>query len=690
MAALSALDWLIRAFSFFNCILSLWLGLTVLLNAERRTWGTWVAGGGLVANGVFFTVHSGIVGRDMSVLGAELAIWWPVVLLPFVGLPYLWYLVMAWYAGQLKAEGGRFALGIASAAGLVVLLLIGIKLLLAADVDAQASGPIMFGPLPASALIFPLYSMLCIGLALDALRRPSAPRRFMGDAARDRARPWLVATSLILLAISIIAGSALVWLLNGLGLRQIELLSLTTLATLKVLDVVVSALVALALIFVGQAAVSYEVFTGRVLPRRGLYRQWRQALVAATIFATLVAASLGLPIEPLYALLVAMLLLTLVLAVQGRRAYYEHQQTTGMLRALVESDHVYQWVTRAQVTGESLPDAFTVLCRDVVGAEVGYLVPMGSIASLAGATSSYPASAHEAPALDGITAALQGGKSFCIPLEPRRNAGARWAVPLGQDGALTGVLLLGRKLDGSLYTAEEIAVARATGERIVEARAGAELARRLIQIQRGRVAESQVADRQTRRLLHDEVLPRLHTAILTTTDQATSRDLAELHRLISDGLHSLHPWLSGRAARDGLIPALRHLVEVEMAGSFERASVCVEPGADDAAATVPELSREVAYGAVREIIRNAARYGRGDTPDRPLCLDLSVAQAGSLRVTVADDGVGFSPVPFDGAEPGNGLVLHATMMAVVGGSLEVESSPDDGTRVVIAVPVSPG
>ena len=42
------LDWAIMAVSLFNTILLLWLGLTVLLNAERRTWGVWLAGGGLL------------------------------------------------------------------------------------------------------------------------------------------------------------------------------------------------------------------------------------------------------------------------------------------------------------------------------------------------------------------------------------------------------------------------------------------------------------------------------------------------------------------------------------------------------------------------------------------------------------------------------------------------------------------
>src|SRR5207302_11284111 len=101
---------------------------------------------------------------------------------------------------------------------------------------------------------------------------------------------------------------------------------------------------------------------------------------------------------------------------------------------------------------------------------------------------------------------------------------------------------------------------------------------------------------------------------------------------------------------------------------------------------VPGVTREVAYGGAREAIRNAARHARGDVPNRPLELDVVVQSDDGLRLIVTDDGVGFSASPTEGGTYGSGLVLHSTMMAVVGGSLEVESKPGCGTRVVIAVP----
>ena len=58
MTGLLLLDWATLATSLSNTILLFWLGSTVLLNAERRTLGIWIAGGQLVLGGGFFFIHS--------------------------------------------------------------------------------------------------------------------------------------------------------------------------------------------------------------------------------------------------------------------------------------------------------------------------------------------------------------------------------------------------------------------------------------------------------------------------------------------------------------------------------------------------------------------------------------------------------------------------------------------------------
>jgi signal transduction histidine kinase len=324
------------------------------------------------------------------------------------------------------------------------------------------------------------------------------------------------------------------------------------------------------------------------------------------------------------------------------------------------------------------------------------------LAPLAGPPLSYPGAdtsntgsrdARALPSLADVVAQLTSPQAMFLPIDPTRYRDAAWAIPLWSERGLIGLLLLGEKRDGGLYTQEEIEIARASGERLVDTQASAEMARRLMALQRQRLAEGQVLDRRTRRVLHDEVLPALHTAMLNLNDGAGEALplLAGLHRQISDLLHDAPASATPQVARLGLPGALRHAVEEEFAGAFDAVRWHIDPCTEAAAARLPPLTTEVLYYAAREVVRNAARHGRGGVPERPLHLDLwldwdceASPWDGGLRLAVEDDGVGIA-LPTS-PEEGQGLALHGTMMAVVGGSLELESLPGLHTRVTLRLP----
>ena len=253
--------------------------------------------------------------------------------------------------------------------------------------------------------------------------------------------------------------------------------------------------------------------------------------------------------------------------------------------------------------------------------------------------------------------------------------------------------MLGDKRDGGLYTQEEMEVARAVGERLIDTRASAELARRLMALQRQRLAESQVLDRQTRRVLHDDVLPRLHAAMLALAsgqEGGPAREsvtlLGEVHRDIADLLRALPSATVPDLARLGLLGALRQLVDGELAGAFDAVDWRVEPAADAMAEALPPLAAQALFGAAREAIRNAARHGR-DQAGRPLRLSIGVDSRDGLALVIEDDGVGLGASHPRGEGSGQGLALHSTMMAIVGGALTVERPPGVGTRVVLTLPL---
>ena len=540
MPALYILDWAIITISFFNTIALLWLGLTVLLNAERHAWGTWAAGGGFLLGALFFVGHSAIVGREIGTFSPEMEFWWRLSWLVVIGAPYMWYLVMAWYSGVLSAGRHRAWLVIVSLLGISALALLRIADPVPSYDEIVERSPIpifSLAGIPVVALIYPVYSVLCIVLSLSALRRPEASRRFMGELARERARPWLVAASFVLLGVSLAIGFAMAWFLNQLQLRSSALLFTRILPLIMAFDVLISALVAVTVVLMGRAIVSYEIFTGKALPRGGLFGYWRRSLILAAGYGALVGASLNVPIHPIYRLLLATVLMTLFYALLSWRSYAERERGMDYLRPFVASQRLYErLLTPAAPPDVDVAAPLRALCDDVLGARIVYLVALGPLAPLVGPGLVYSSdgehgaggvqTAPQLPGLAELISRLRSPQTICVPLEQSQYDGAVWAVPLWSERGLIGVLLLGEKRDGGLYTQEEIEIARATGERLIDTQASAEMARRLMALQRQRLAESQVLDRRARRVLHDDVLPRLHTAmlLLSADDQRPTND----------------------------------------------------------------------------------------------------------------------------------------------------------------------
>src|SRR5262249_25056152 len=159
--------------------------------------------------------------------------------------------------------------------------------------------------------------------------------------------------------------------------------------------------------------------------------------------------------------------------------------------------------------------------------------------------------------------------------------------------------------------------------------------------------------------------------------------LADIHHEIADLLHEMPISVAPQIARDGLVDSLRRMADAEWAGTFDEITWAINPAAQGILQNLSTLDNEVIYYATREALRNAARHGRGDKADRPLQLRIEMTCADDLlQVTVEDDGVGLdAPDAQARRHTGNGLALHSTMMAIIGGALTLDSTPGQGTRV---------
>ncbi|MFN2146389.1 MAG: hypothetical protein ACK2T7_13640, partial [Anaerolineales bacterium] len=153
----------------------------------------------------------------------------------------------------------------------------------------------------------------------------------------------------------------------------------------------------------------------------------------------------------------------------------------------------------------------------------------------------------------------------------------------------------------------------------------------------------------------------------------------EISRLIRNLPGPSLPDLAGL----GLVAALRRLVEDEVGAGFDQVEWEITPGSESADEELTQLEEEVLYYAAREVMRNAARHGRVEgEAARPLGLKIAVSAAGKgIEVVIEDDGAGFVGAEMNHLTSKQGLPLHSTMLAVIGGEMKIESEVGRFTRV---------
>ena len=709
------LNWAAMAVSLFNAILLLWLGLTVLLNADRRAWGIWLASAGLLMGGMFFVSHSAILSLSPVTLSLGMVFWWTVGLVPAILMPYGWYVITLWYSGFWQEQVGLFQrrhgfwFSLTTLVMQVGLLTMAVGIFLLAEgfrTSDDFFGQVRlfirwsFFGIPLLSLAYSGYVVLCILLSWDALRHPGPSQRVMGTLARQRAQPWFAAASLILLVVSLMVAGVVQWLVQQSRFATLVSIYFAHREGIAWWDLLIATLISGVILLLGQAIVAYELFTGKTLPRRGLHRHWRRAIILAAGYGVVIGGSLAISLRPLYSLLLTAMLMTFFYALFSWRSYAEREYFIASLRPFITGQPLYpQLLTEAptDVLEMDIRTPFHALCRDLLDARVAYLVSVGPLAPLVGPPLAYPQPlSPPLPLLPELTAQFRTPQSIWLSIEPEKFAGAIWAIPLWSERGLVGVLLLGEKLSGGLYTQEEMEVARTSGERLIDMKASAEMAHRLMGLQRQRLAESQVVDRRTRRTLHDEVLPQLHTALLVLSRvppheavQEASATLAAAHRQIANLLREMPTGAAPEVARLGFIKALQRVVEQEFNTAFDQVNWEVTAETETALRRLPPLTTEVLFYAAREAIRNAAHHARSRDNGNPLTLTLTAAPSPSLHLIIEDDGVGLNAAATPNGGSGQGLALHSTLMAVIGGSLALESVPQTYTRVVLTLPPTP-
>ena len=274
------------------------------------------------------------------------------------------------------------------------------------------------------------------------------------------------------------------------------------------------------------------------------------------------------------------------------------------------------------------------------------------------------------PQAKGFTLVVRKGEDIEVISRPPWWTAGRLAVALSVVvGLLVVILVWNRRL------------------KILSEKRGRELAKE--QVERA-TTELKVMERTRLSVeLHDALSQTLSGIAmqLGAIRRFAASDLAKMSKHIEVATRTLK---SCRDEMRNLLGDLRSqlLDEPDMEKALVR---ILEPQMDDAELhvrfTVPrarltDMTARSLYSMIRELAVNAIRHGHATSIHVAGCIE-----DGRLLCSVRDNGEGFDPASAPGPEEGHfGLQGIRERMDAANGSVEIESSPGKGTRVVISMP----
>lgn len=288
------------------------------------------------------------------------------------------------------------------------------------------------------------------------------------------------------------------------------------------------------------------------------------------------------------------------------------------------------------------------------------------------------------PAMVGDGSALEAEDGSIIR---REGLQVILAVPLSTRGPVFGVLLLGKR-QREKFTDADLRLLATIGNQLATA---LENARLYEQVQNTAVLEER---ERIAREMHDGMAQSLSylNFQLTTVGRmlqranyrAAAREVEEMRHLIeetyADARQAIFD-LKMETTERGFIPYLQQYV-----AEFGRRNK-VEAVMELQEEFEPELDTTVEIQLVR-IVQEALTNIRKHAQASRIRVDV-YKEGGSLRISIVDDGIGFKRTGRGSPDGRFGLAIMRERAESVGGEFELHSSPGEGTRVSVRVPLAP-
>src|SRR5437763_1761330 len=353
------------------------------------------------------------------------------------------------------------------------------------------------------------------------------------------ARPWLLLAALLMVALTTSLGvlvieSIIDWLQHPTlsissapssqnGFTTFNLFPIN----LIILDLGATGAVALVILLIGYSIVRHGILIERSLSRRGFLAQWRGIVIVSTGVSIFIALLVAFTHSNPGGLLLITALATGAYALFTWSSYTAHDRYIALLGPFVRSTSLRHWLnTDLQKTEQDLETLFYHLCHNVLAVQCAYLhvlagpirrnfsyrwpsqaVPDISISALKNRRKQERDAAawimngvSETPSR--IQILVNGVPMIC------------WVLPINDERGLVDTLDLGPREAGGAFTDEDMNLAHACGQRILDTLGDHEAMQAVAGLLRRRIVDVKLLGAQQRRVLHDEILPQMHLALL--------------------------------------------------------------------------------------------------------------------------------------------------------------------------------
>ncbi|TGN01113.1 ATP-binding protein [Leptospira yasudae] len=660
-------------FLFLSSIL-FWLASTTIVNLERRDRSATFTIVILLSVSALFGFFSWIGKSGLIRVSNYSAVYFFPGIFGLILIPFGWFFIVVWFLGFLREKRiyRIFFWLLLSAQAFAVVFFYSWSRKFSANVSLFH----FWNVVPFSfRLSYLVYILFCIVIPIFALFSFRISKRILPEVARNKAVPYLKAVSLLLFGVLVLV--FFLFLGGGIGIiRDPVSRSDNDPRSFYGFLIGIQLLVTIAILILGQALISYEIFTGRILPKISLRQEWRNAnfgFLALALFYLITALFGVSKIELFLTASYVYCISRTFLLKKSKDLRLEKNAVLGSILSAEEYSDTTE--SKGKNLEEKFRKSFEILCSDILETSSALFVNESRIPFIADMILAYPDRTKVKDAIIFKNLHLDFGKENIAYLEDENRFDYALCLKVESDHSGDGLLFLGQKINGGLYAEEEIETAKAAVTWILSSLFTESNSLVLSSLQRKHMEEQRISDYKTRQILHDEILPEIHSSILILSQMKNESEVSEqirlltdLHKRVSSFLREL-PDTSLEIERLGLIEALMRRIGSEFEAAWFDWKYAPELK-DRFPISKPE-ALEILFYACRESIRNAVKYS-GESADKKISV---------VFLKNAEDKNGIlirikNKIDTNGTQvlesAGQGLRIHSALLKIFGGYLTLE------------------